>query len=1210
MPTPSFLDVIDEAQPVSVSSQADTALQRNEGGSTKRIRRDAQQRDDAKRAEADATVGDLIGAAQVQGGIGTLDRFADETSVLQFAREDYQLPPNFAEIMEDDGIDQSQWGLFERATSEEHFNLLRTFAQQNQHVAQTQSQFGMTANILVGLTDPVAFALDASTGGLARSARAGRVVNALRGGATAGTANGLMTLGAAEYNPEIDEDDVLISVGAGFVLGGGFGARRGDEFVDARKVREIVQRDITGQAESLSAAKVAGIPDDPTPGLMRAPVSDALDDIRTDGVENINVRPAFASIRRSLSARMGNAKSPTVREISRKLFRDGVGYNDRSKAVEQSAGEFAGMHRARFETELHRGYNAAWRDERAASGLSVWDRPAELEWNKQVADSLRGVEVESPAARAAAQRVRSVLDKAFDLGVRSGVLDKGTRNEDYFPQLQSRQAYQRIFGEMGLSEDQGVEIYKQSILSQMRKAAADSPERSVAVRKIEEIEAAYKGTSDVALRARERADDLSSEVVARQQAVRDAEAALAEDLGTGSRAERYRQSRKRKLEDAQRKLMRVTQRLDGAKAKLKDALEREAEADFARKQAKAVADDGGIDEELAEAYARAIINRGKLQVHGDSGGFIRPLDADDIEALKEALDQAGVSAEKAASILTKYTARAAEGAKIGPAKKRIQLDPAYRTVVKNRYGQDVEIGVTDFMDNDVARVVTSYSRDISGWSALSQKLNVKNQRELDKLRDMTRKEAEIAGDNVDDVLRMFDIGVKSIMGRSTEVNPNSTGSRISRALRDTQFLRVMNQVGFTLFTELGPVVAHAGLRNTLSSITFIGDFIRTGADGKLKSGTARYIDELVATGTEHLRNPVYLRLEDDAFAAPTYGNSRAGIAFENLQNQAQRVTSVMSGMAPMNTMLQRIAGRATLMKLLQLANDTRAMSEPMLQRLRSYGLDDETRAALFADLKGIKHVDDITEANLPLEARERVAAFMFRVTRQQVLEGDASDSIMLMHSSGGKLVTQFRSFMAYSYERHLLNSAYHWRDWTTYQMVTLSASLAGLQWAARTYVNTIGDEERRRELLTKGNFLKAAVSQPSWGSVVPALTDTLMGAAGEEAVFANTRSTGLSNSLIGGIPSVDFATKAAEAMKLPAQLVRDDQEVTRKELERFSKLFWFQNMTGWQNIQREGFDWLEDEGVIPAESEAERAAKEERTEENKRKTWLDHPIFN
>jgi hypothetical protein len=1212
MADPSFLDLVDENEPQpSVAEQADESGKRNEGGSSKRIRRDAQQKKAVAQAEQGATAGDLIGAAQVQGGIGTIDRFIDESSVLQFAREDYQLPKDFAAIMEDDGIDQSQWGLFERATSDEHFNLLRTFAQQNQHVAQTQAQFGLAANVLVGFTDPVAFALDAGTGGLARGARAGRTVNALRGGATAAGVNSLMTLGAAEFNPEIDEDDVLISAAAGLVIGGGFGARQGDEFVDTRKVREIVQRDITGPAESLSAAKVAGVPDEPTPGLQRANVSDALDDIRTAGVENIEVRPAFANIRRSLSARMGDANSPTVREISRKLFRDGVGYNDRSKAVEQSAGEFAGMHRARFETELHRGYNAAWLDERAAKGLSVWDRPAELEWNKQVADSLRGVEVESPAARAAAQRIRVVLDKAFDLGTRSGVLDKGTKNQDYFPQLQSRQAYQRIFGEMGLSEDQGVEIYKQSILSQMRKAAAESPERSAAASKIEEIESAYEGASTAARQARARADAVNAEVADRQQAVRDAEAALAEDLGTGKRAVRYKAARQRRLAEAQRKLMRATERMDSAKAKLKDALEREADSGFARKQAKAVADDGGIDEDLAEAYARAIINRGKMQVHGDSGGFIRPLDVDDIEALKEALDQAGVSAEKAASILGKYATKAQEGAKIGSAKKRIQLDPSFRTVVKNRYGADVEIGVTDFMDNDVARVVTAYSRDISGWSALAQKLNVKNQRELDKLREFTRAEAEKAGDNVDDVMRMFDIGVKSIMGRSTEVNPNSTGSRISRALRDTQFLRVMNQVGFTLFTELGPVVAHAGLRNTLSSITFIGDFIRSGADGKLKSGTARYIDELVATGTEHLRNPVYLRLEDDAFASPTYGNSKAGIAFENLQNQAQRVTSVMSGMAPMNTMLQRIAGRATLMKLLQLANDTRAMSEPMLQRLRSYGLDDETRKALFADLKGIKHVDDITEANLPLEARERVAAFMFRVTRQQVLEGDASDSIMLMHSSGGKLVTQFRSFMAYSYERHLLNSAYHWRDWTTYQMVTLSASIAGLQWAARTYVNTIGNEEKRRELLTKGNFLKAAVSQSSWGSVVPALTDTLMGAVGEEAVFANTRSTGLSNNLIGGIPSVDFATKLAEAAKLPAQAIRDDQEITRKELERFAKLFWFQNMTGWQNIQREGFEWLEEEGIVPAESEAEKEAKAEKSaEDKKKKTWLDNPIFN
>lgn len=1209
----SILDLEDDSPKRSptLTEQVAVAAARNEGGLTARNQAERTQREAAAAVEEKETVGDLIGATQVSGGIGTIHRLWQEGSIMEHAREDYRLPVDFAKIMEDDGIDQAQWGLFERASSDEHFDLLRSFALQNQAAAETQSQFGLGANILVGFTDPVAFAADAATGGLARARLAGRLVNGVRAGIAAGGTNAVMTLGAAEYNPEIGEEDILMSAGAGFVLGGALNLRKGDQYVDARVVQDIVKRDISGSYESLSAAKVAGVPDEPTPGLSRKNVSDKMDDIRSDGVENINVRPAFANIRRSLAARMGNAKSPTVREISRKLFRDGVGYNDRTKPVEQSAGEYAGMHRARFETALQRGYSAAWREERAAKGLSMWDRAAEVEWGKQVADALRGVEVESPAAKAAAARARKVLDEAFDLGVRTGVLDKGSKNESYFPQVQSKAAYQRIFGEMGLSEEQGVEVYKQSILSEMRQRAKSTPASADRRAKFNELEEAYKGTSDAARRAREKADEINADVGLRQAAVRDAEAALAEDLGTGKRADISRRARQRRLDDARRKLMRDTERFKGAKANLEDALKREADAGHARKQAKAVADDGGVDEDLAEAFARAIINRGKKQVHGETEQFVRSLNLDDVAQLKEALDDAGVSVAKAESILARYTQRATEDSKIGSAKRRIALDPAYRTVLKDRAGNDVEIGVTDFMENDAARVITAYTRDISGWAALSDKLQVRNPKELAALRELTRREAEIAGDNLDDTMRMFDIGIKNIMGRSTEVNPNSTGSRIARALRDTQFLRVMNQVGFTLFTELGPVVAHAGLRNTMSSIRFIGDFMRTAQDGTLKSGTARYLDELIATGTEHLRNPVYLRLEDDAFTAPTYGNSAIGRAYENLQGQAQRVTSVLSGMAPMNTMLQRIAGRATLMKLLQLANDPRPVSPAMLQRLRSYGLDDEARNALFDSLKGVKRVDDITEAALSLENRERMAAFMFRVTRQQVIEGDASDSIMLMHSSGGKLVTQFRSFMAYSYERHLLNSAYHWKDWHTWQMVTLSASLAGLQWAARGYINTIGNEEKRKELLTTGNFLKAAVGQSSWGSVIPALTDTLMGVAGEEGVFANTRSTGLSNNLLSGIPSVDFASKLAEATKLPAQMVRDDQEITRKELENFAKLFWFQNMTGWQNIQREGFDWLEDEGIVTSESAVEKETRKERNAEKKQKqSWLDHPIFN
>jgi len=1200
MPTSIFDLAVPEKRDINeVVAEADS---RNEGGHVARYMRRKEAERVAEERRDGAEFGELIGAAQVKGGIGFLHRGWQEEHVAKYD-PDWKLPDDFQEEMATYGISPGQWELFGRATSQEHYELLREFALQNEMVKETQAQFGMAANVAASFTDPVAFAADAATGGISRAARAGRAANALRAGLVAGATNAAMELGNSRFDAEVTGTDVAASAAAGFVLGGALGAHRGEQWAPPEKVMDLARRDITGSAQSMGAAKVDGIADSPVPGIAERNLSDAMEEHRARGVDEAGIRPAFAPVRLSLAAKMGNLKDSTARGVSRWLFRDGVGYTDRNLAVKQSAGEYAALNRSVLETQMHRGYQAAWTEARKVNGLSRWDRGGEMEWSRKVADALRGVKSDDPTVTQAAGALRPVLDATFDLGVRARVLEHGSKNLDYFPQVQSKQAYQHIFGELGLSEDQGVELYKQAIIADMRKNGDASK-----LEKFDEIAGDYEGTSDRALRAGEKADDLGALTADRQAAIRSAEEAMdaLKDM-PGKMGERRRKAAQRRIEDATRKLQRHDERLNKAKASLKDALEHEQKTLHAKKQAKALADDGGVDEELAELYARALIKRGSQLVTGETSAPLRPLNTESVEELTDALRDAGASAEKIASVLGRYTAQMQEGAKVSAAKKRIRFDPNTQMTFKNRFGDDVTLKVTDFLDSDATRVISSHVREVVGWSALAEKGGVRNKAELDALKGLLRTEAIKAGDNPETTLRMLDIGIKSVMGRTTEENPHSTFSRWSRALRDTQFLRVMNQVGFTLFTELGPVVAHAGLLNTAKSITFIGDFLRRGADGQLKSGEARFIEDLIATGTEHLRNPPFLRVEDDAFMPSVYGDSRFGRAMENTTMTAQRFTSVMSGMAPMNTALQRIAGRATLMKLLQLSNNTRPLSKGMVRRLRSYGLDQETQDTLFASLKGIKKVEDITEATLGLADRERIAAFMYRVTRQQVLEGDASDSIMLMHSAGGKLVTQFRSFMAYSYERHLLNSAYHWQDWHTYQMVMLSGSIAGLQWAARTYLNTIDDPEKRKELMTYKNFAAAAVSQSSWGGIVQPLVDTALPLMGEDPVFANARSTGLSTNVVGGIPVVDFANKLVAAASLPAQALRDDREVTRKELENAAKLLWFSNLTGWQNIQRMALKEAEERGWLGDGTEESAARREER--EDDKNAWSAKSLF-
>ncbi|MGE8227018.1 MAG: hypothetical protein ACN6RK_14645 [Stenotrophomonas sp.] len=1161
-------------------------------------------------AKKDAASGyDLIGAAMSQGYVGALDNAWEEDRVQKWT-PGWTMPDDIQDRLENEGIPVEQWPLLERASSDDHLDFLIGVARQNAADADMQSQFGILANMGASLLDPVGASIDFASGGLGYAARASRLANMARSGTVAAASAAALTTASSRYNPEIDAQEIATAAAMSFALGGALGARKGAEYVKPNRILELADKPLTtGSSQSLGAARIDGLADDALPGLERRTLTEFEEQHVATGVDGAGIKPAFAPVRISLSAQMGKLKSATGRGVGRWLFRDGVGYSDKSLVVGESAGEYAKRNALSMEVRMHNAHRTGWAEFRKENSISAWDFKAKDAFEHRVANTLRGMKDDNPTVNRVAAEYREVLKEAAKLKQRNGLLDEDAAVENYLPQVHSAQAYSKYLGEGGLQEENLVELYRDSILSQMRKEATATPDGAANLAKFEEMEQLYANSSAAAKRLQEKGDELLATKGDLQAALKDAEAHL-DDMRklTGKRGETRVRAAERKVDTLNRRLQRNEERLRGIKEKHESAKIKEADRAHARTQAKAVADDGGVDADLADAMARAIVNRGKRSlVGGGEGGAIRGMDLGDLEALKEMLADAGVSAEKTTHLMSKYQQRIGDASAIGSSKRRIRLDYEHRASFTNRFGQQVELGITDLLDNGASGLVSRHVREASGWSALAARGNVRNPAELKRLRELMETEAVKAGDDVEKTLRMFDVGISNIFGRSTETNPNSWWSRASRALRDHQFIRVMNQVGFTLFTELGPAVAHGGFQNVVNSVGELGNMLRRGSDGRLTNSEARWIEELFSPGTEFLLHQPFMRHADDAMLAPVYGSSKIGIFMENLTQQAQRITSIASGMAPLNTALQRIGGRAVLMRLMDLSKQV-ALPDALKLRLRANGLDEAAQAELFGYLRSFKSIKELAEADMPWEMRERLSAYLYRVSRQAVLEGDASDSILLMHGPTGKLLIQFRTFMAFSYERHFLNSLYHYRDWNTYSMVMLSTTIASMQWAARTYINTADDPEKRKKLMTRENMVKAGIAQSSWGGVMPVLVDTAMNLGGEDAVFAATRSTGLSNNLFSGVPVVGFAGDLAKAASIPGQALNPNREVTAKELESAAKLVWFQNMTGWQNLQREILRAGVEHGYIPEKSEVEATAREEQKQQDKH-SWGAKSLF-
>lgn len=1007
------------------------------------------EREAAQRRKDQTTVWDGIGAAQVKGGVGFIDRFIAE---LGFdPTPGYRIPDDARKRWESMGIRPEQWELFGRATSDEHLQYLESVALQNQMADEDLAQFGLGGQIALGFTDPVATGLDLATGGLGYAARAGRLANAVRSGLQAAGTSAALDSATAIYDPEQTLADGVKSAALSFAFAGALGARRG-ALVDGGVNPDAVKRLAFGD-DSLSAARVKGTDvEDPTPGVTPIRPETAFEQEFTDrALTNAHIAPHFAAVRRDLAARMGSAKSPLVREAGRVLFRDGVGYTDRSIAVQESTGEFAKRHLAVLETEWRAGVNAAWADYKKRTGSRWWNFAERAKFNEEVGRAVRGAADVSPEAKKAAGAVASTLRNALNLGKDANLDDFAhiLENANYLPRYWSAKGFRRLFGELKLAEDTVIDgLIKPALRKAWQAKAAEGDE---------------------------------------------------------------------------------------------------------------------IDDEVLGAVAKAILKRAQANFEGDGMDLlVRPLDADSVEEIGRMLEEAGVSPARSQELLGKLERKAHEAGKIDRAKRRIDLDETFTATLRNEAGEDVEVSMADLFDNDVESVMTRYLREITGWAALSSKAGIKNRSQLDRFVAMIKHDARKSGDDVKDVERLLDIGIKATFGRSTEADPASRASRYGRFLRNWNFARVMNQVGFSLFAELGPTIAHAGLRNFWNSVGAARDFLIRGADGKLSSKEARVMERLFAPGTDWLRNPPFLRTDEDALVPQTF-NVKHGEKIDNAMNLAVHVTSIASGMAPINTMLQRIAGRATMLRLLDMAN-AKKLSAAEVARLRTWGLDEKSQKLVFDYLRGKKRIEEIDPDNLPFETRERMSAFLFRVTRHQVLEGDASDSIELMHSTTGRLITQFRSFMMYSYTRHFLNSIHHYDDWRTYMMVVLSTAAAGMGWAARTYINTAGDPEARKKQLTEENFYKNAVAQSSWSSVIPVLTDFVWAdTLGNDPVFANNRSTGLENGVMG-IPTIDLFNKVYGSTRMIGSALRDDEQITEKQMRDFWKIWWFNNMTGVRNL--------------------------------------------
>ncbi|WP_028714665.1 hypothetical protein [Paracoccus sp. J55] len=477
--------------------------------------------------------------------------------------------------------------------------------------------------------------------------------------------------------------------------------------------------------------------------------------------------------------------------------------------------------------------------------------------------------------------------------------------------------------------------------------------------------------------------------------------------------------------------------------------------------------------DLASAYVKSIRSRkyGDFNVH-------RAFNGDDMTALRDMLDGAGMDEAAIDRITDAIRLKQDKGDKgrLSEAKFRMDLDETHRIPLA---GNPNGIGIEDFLENDAEMLFTQYARSVIGAGEIEEAFsnfkvpdtegNLPNH--APSWSSIKRYAAENHKGSRADWNRAearLESLYRAVAGIAQE-RP-SDAREAMRLLRDYNFTRIGGQLGVAQLSELGSVIGNGGFRALMQNIPALRHIFASARTGKFSDDLFNEIEAIWGFGTDTVRSSPHVKMDDiygGTFEGRDFGSTKMQLLDHTLQ-RGKMVTSVSSGMAHINMVLQRLNGRVLVQRFMDDATGRRPINQ---KRLRALGISDELHPRIQAQLQ--KHVDQTTgllgrkvsRINIEkwddLDARNAFVNGVDRWAKRSVQENDPGNMPAFMTKELGKTVFQFRSFMLAAYSKQLLAGIHH-RDWETFSAFMSSMLFGGLFYAAQTAVNAQGRADCQR----------------------------------------------------------------------------------------------------------------------------------------------------
>ena len=601
-----------------------------------------------------------------------------------------------------------------------------------------------------------------------------------------------------------------------------------------------------------------------------------------------------------------------------------------------------------------------------------------------------------------------------------------------------------------------------------------------------------------------------------------------------------------------------------------------------------------MEERLLVKWADSFHNRLKKLTTGvDHVHLDNAYGGKDYSRLRSMLSEDGWSQEEINELIAALRKPRQEEGPVRYTKHRANYDENF-SMEFTVNGQPVRLSAKDLLIRDAQFLVRNYIRTMSGVLAMSR-LRIKNpmfapdkpemgpeflvdgittEGEWKRLLEMAAHVGHAKGQTADQIkasLTRMQWVYDRIMGRPdrfTQDHPKL--AQWVRIVRDLNFMRVMNQVGFAQVAEVGMVLSEFGYRVAAKSLPVWRDIVRNRHTGKYDD----VVEELVwifSPGTDDIRALGYM-IPENLNEPSIMTTGSFGDRVEAIVRQGTRITSHISGMSAINKFLQRWAGKAALYKFIEAAR--RGDHVLNKRRLRVLGLGDEDIAKILEHLKPKSQggkasyvLDDVSGKRLrTLNLREwdpevlaKFSNALFMWTRKVVQEGDLGQSNMFLGHTISKLFFQFRTFMLASWAKNTLHNFNMNRggfDPTTVHMIIMTSFFAGVSYYAQTYLMSIGMDRYEREKFFDLRFGKnneklyaAAFHRASYASIFPFAYDNALALPlGLDPLFDQARVSGLPSQGILSFPTASLYDNLVRAMSGSTRAAFTDAEMDKKTL--------------------------------------------------------------